>query len=524
MKKNTNLLLVVVLSFAWLGINYAQSVVMNEIYSRGVVDNPDWIEIYNGTSSSVDLTGYKIYDSGGQAGTKPKKEFPAGTTIPAGGFYVIVTDDADASGFGLSSAGETVWLENASSTVIDEVAFTAMDLTQSYGRIPDGGSWQLLNTITRGVSNLSGIDFSAKLNEIYSRGTVDAPDWIEIYNSSSAQIDISGYKIYDSGGQAGTKPKKEFAAGTTIPANGYSVIVTDDTSASGFGLSSGGETVWFENAQGVLLDSIAFTAMDVTQSYGRYPDGSANLALLDSITRGSSNYFIVPSHVKMNEIYSRGTTDAPDWIEIHNSAIFNMDLSGYKIYDSGGNAGTKPKKEFPSGATIPANGFYVIVTDDADASGFGLSSAGEEVWFEDPTGVVVDNVVFTAMETTQSYSRIPDGSGDWQLVNTITRGESNNPSGVEDESLNVTNFELSQNYPNPFNPSTLIKFSIPEQSHVKLTIYNVLGNEVKTLMNGFKKAGNYVVEFNAGGLSSGVYFYTLYAGKFVETKKLNLIK
>ncbi|HRI46168.1 MAG TPA: lamin tail domain-containing protein [Ignavibacteriaceae bacterium] len=524
MKRRTNLLLIAILSFAWLGVNYAQSVVMNEIYSRGTVDAPDWIEIYNGTSASVDLTGYKIYDSGGQAGTKPKKEFPSGTTLPAGGFYVIVTDDADASGFGLSSGGETVWFENASGTVIDEVAFAAMDVTQSYGRIPDGGAWQLLNNITRGTSNLSWVDFSAKMNEIYSRGTVDAPDWIEIYNSSSNQLDISGYKIYDNGGQAGTKPKKEFASGTIIPANGFFVIVVDDGDASGFGLSSGGETVWLENTQGIILDSIAFPALEVTQSFGRYADGTANWMILDSITRGSANVVVVNSHVKMNEIYSRGTVDAPDWIEIHNSAIFQMDLSGYKIYDSGGQTGAKPKKEFPSGATIPANGFYVIVTDDADASGFGLSSGGEEVWFEDPTGVVVDNVVFAAMDVTQSYSRIPDGSGDWQLANTITRGETNNPSSVGDDNINISNFELSQNYPNPFNPSTLISFTIPEQSHVKLAIFDVLGNEVKTLMNGYKKAGNYVVEFNAGGLSSGVYFYTLTAGNFVETKKLNLLK
>jgi hypothetical protein len=245
------------------------------------------------------------------------------------------------------------------------------------------------------------------------------------------------------------------------------------------------------------------------------------LVLILTFTLLGINY---AQSVLMNETFSRGTAVAPDWIEIHNSAIFTMDLTGYKIYDSGGNAGTKPKKEFPSGASIPANGFYVIVTDDGSASAFGLSSGGEEVWFEDPTGVVVDNVVFTAMDTSQSYSRVPDGSGDWGLVNTITRGASNNPSSIGDDNLNTNNFELSQNYPNPFNPTTLINFSIPEQTNVKLAIYDVLGNEVKILMNGFKKAGNYVVEFNASGLSSGVYFYTLTAGNLVETKKLNLLK
>jgi hypothetical protein len=100
--------------------------------------NPDWIEIYNVGNQDVDLTGWKIYDNGGQAGTKPKKEFPAGEIIPANGFYVIITDDTTASGFGLSSNGETVWLENPDGTVADELTFPALDVSQSYGRKPDG--------------------------------------------------------------------------------------------------------------------------------------------------------------------------------------------------------------------------------------------------------------------------------------------------------------------------------------------------------------------------------------------------
>lgn len=129
-------------------------IVMNEIYSRGTTSDPDWIEIYNPSSSPIDISGYLIYDTGGQTGAKPKKQFPAGTIVPANGFFVIVVDDTDASGFGLSSTGEEVWLENAGGTVIDYINFPAMSTTQSYGRYPDGSNnWQLLNTITRGSAN-----------------------------------------------------------------------------------------------------------------------------------------------------------------------------------------------------------------------------------------------------------------------------------------------------------------------------------------------------------------------------------
>ncbi len=129
---------------------------MNEIYSRGVTDNPDWIEIYNQSSKSVDISGYKIYDVGGQGGTKPKLEIPANTVVPSKGYYVIVTDIPTATnpaGFGLSSGGEEVWLEDKSDTIIDHVAFIAMETTQSYSRVPDGGSWVLTNNITRGSAN-----------------------------------------------------------------------------------------------------------------------------------------------------------------------------------------------------------------------------------------------------------------------------------------------------------------------------------------------------------------------------------
>jgi hypothetical protein len=85
-------------------------------------------------------------------------------------------------------------------------------------------------------------------------------------------------------------------------------------------------------------------------------------------------------------------------------------------------------------------------------------------------------------------------------------------------------FELSQNYPNPFNPSTKIKYQIATSNPVSLKIYDVLGNEVATLINENKSAGNYEVTFDAGNLSSGTYFYKLQTGSFVETKKLLLLK
>jgi hypothetical protein len=95
---------------------------------------------------------------------------------------------------------------------------------------------------------------------------------------------------------------------------------------------------------------------------------------------------------------------------------------------------------------------------------------------------------------------------------------------VDDDNSTVKDFYLEQNYPNPFNPSTVISYQLPVSSDVTLKVYDVLGNEVAILIDEYKPAGNYEVEFDAVGLTSGIYFYKLQVGSFVETKKMILMK
>jgi hypothetical protein len=95
---------------------------------------------------------------------------------------------------------------------------------------------------------------------------------------------------------------------------------------------------------------------------------------------------------------------------------------------------------------------------------------------------------------------------------------------VEQESINELNFSLHQNFPNPFNPITKIKYSVPQTTLVQIRIFDVLGNEIETLVNEEKQTGIYAITWYAEGLPSGVYFYQLRAGDFVETKKMILLK
>jgi hypothetical protein len=112
------------------------------------------------------------------------------------------------------------------------------------------------------------------------------------------------------------------------------------------------------------------------------------------------------------------------------------------------------------------------------------------------------------------------------IANTVTKPAT--ATAVENVGIAPQAFALFQNYPNPFNPSTRIQYNLEKAGMVSLKVYNVLGREVATLVNGHQEAGSYTVPFgiNTGtfGLSSGVYFYRLEAGSFVSTKKLILVK
>ncbi len=99
-----------------------------------------------------------------------------------------------------------------------------------------------------------------------------------------------------------------------------------------------------------------------------------------------------------------------------------------------------------------------------------------------------------------------------------------NPVGITNNQTIPESFSLKQNYPNPFNPSTTIEFSIPKNEFVTVKVYDALGKQVGILADEYKIAGNYKVNYDASNLASGMYFYTITAGSYTETKKMTLVK
>ncbi len=132
-----------------------------------------------------------------------------------------------------------------------------------------------------------------------------------------------------------------------------------------------------------------------------------------------------------------------------------------------------------------------------------------------PDGTVIQRVVLAGGITTGPALT----NQTWMYIDTVdVSGISEIPNAIPE------NYSLSQNYPNPFNPTTKIEYRIPERSNVELKVYDVLGNEVASLVNEEQSAGNYRADFIGTDLTSGIYFYKLQAGTFVETKKMILLK
>jgi hypothetical protein len=167
--------------------------------------------------------------------------------------------------------------------------------------------------------------------------------------------------------------------------------------------------------------------------------------------------------------------------------------------------------------------------------------------FSQPANVILTDTTFSTTDLIQAANSISagpnvtiTGSGNLTLeapsiiltntVFTLGGGQlllvSNNPAvGIKNEKhITPDEYILDQNYPNPFNPATSINYYVPKESHISLVVYDVLGKEVKVLVNGEETAGYHRIEFDASELPSGIYFYRLQAGTFMAVKKMILLK
>lgn len=276
----------------------------------------DWLELHNFGTAPIDVSGFHVTD----ALTSPTKfMIPPTTVIPAGGFLVIWCDDQPTQGayhapFKLGNSGSEhlgLYHNEANGRVlIDTLELPTTPTDLSFGRYPDGtGPTQIFDIPTPGAPNNPEIGGGGEprtpprlfVNEFLASNQASErdeagqlEDWVEIYNDEDVEVDLTGIHLTD---DLANPTKWVFPDGTKIAAKGFLLIWADEDPLDGplhaaFKLSKGGEAVGIfddDANQNQLIDSITFGAQADDVSWGRLPDGSANLQALPGRTPGATN-------------------------------------------------------------------------------------------------------------------------------------------------------------------------------------------------------------------------------------------
>ncbi len=173
--------------------------------------------------------------------------------------------------------------------------------------------------------------------------------------------------------------------------------------------------------------------------------------------------------------------------------------------------------------TLWGNGGYVLYPNNRVAPFLNRTTDGGNTWFFQ---IPDTSIHYIGSGFVRFYDKLRgwayDGSSG---IHTITGGDTIWYTGIQKINNKIPKvFRLFQNYPNPFNPVTIINYELKIKSNVKIIVYDITGKEVITLVNQIQNAGVYQVDFSDSNLSSGVYFYRIQAGEFVQSKKMVLIK
>ena len=428
----------------------ADAVALSEIMisNKGSVpDNlggyPDYIELHNGSSEKADISGYGLSDSLLEGA---KYVFPAGTVLEPGAYVVVwcggeAEDDMHAP-FKLS-AGEEAVLFDASGRPLDTAVLNSVDSGMVLRR--EGDTWTQAKPCPGYPKTEEGMaeyekslketeDIGLYINEFMASNATTIcdsfgsySDWIELYNSTDTDMDISGFGISDNLSQP---MKYRFPDGTKIAARGYLVVFCSGNEGmqngelhAPFGLRSYGEDVVIANRAGRIIDSYSFKNQETDVSMARIPDGTGELQSNSQPSPGYPNTgagysaFDAANRLPLGGVYisefggSTGSV-ASDWVELHNSTGSAVSLAGYGLSN---NPKNPAKWVFPDISIEPGEYLLLYATGSADKAqkknlklNFNISSTGETLFFFDPNGKLIDKLSAGRMRSGQSYGR--DGS------------------------------------------------------------------------------------------------------------------
>ncbi len=255
--------------------------------------------------------------------------------------------------------------------------------------------------------------------------------------------------------------------------------------------------------------------------YGVYIGGNVIIVAIgqDEGNRYEGNTIVgnVYGGVKIDRL----TDFSPERIVVRDNKLYTNGITNLFV-DTSANIGIKPpyNLQYNSGLITGKHSMKGAIIDIYSAK---RSELAPSAYFRIGT-TQTDSLGNFSYYTNQNIESIAVTATEYVWGNTSNFARLDIVTDVEDKLNEPIDFSLKQNYPNPFNPSTRISFSIPNEEFVSLKVFNSLGEEVKELVNETRSAGNYIVDFNASNLTSGVYFYKLKTNSFTEVKKMILIR
>ncbi len=423
---------------------------------------PEWIELYNPTPNIINLADLSLSANA----SRPRQwVFPAGVSIPAGGWRVVLCDPSQPAstnavsglntGFGLTADGGAVILFDTLANgggQLDQIAYGVQAPGFSVGRTPSGSTNWVLNVPTPGGLNLAaalGNPSQLRINE-WMADPAAGGDWFEIYNPNAQPVNLSGLYLTDDLSTPVSRRKFKIAPLSFIGAGlyGYTRFWADNGATSGpdhcpFALKASGETLGLYQEDDTRIDALAIGAQLVGVSEGRLPDGAAKIVrFAESATPAEANYLPL-TNIVINEVLSLASTNPPteQAIELFNVSGTAVDLSGWFLSNLKHDL---KKYRIPDGTTIAAGGFKVfyegqINFDPLDPAGMKLDAVkGDNVYLSetDSSGNLTGyraSVTFGAAQPGVSFGRYTNSVGhvDFTALEHSTFGV-DHPARVED--------------------------------------------------------------------------------------------
>jgi|WetSurMetagenome_2_1015567.scaffolds.fasta_scaffold21154_1 hypothetical protein len=502
-------------------------------------ETDDWIEFYNNASREIDLSGLFLSDN---FNLPTKWSFPEGTTIPAHGYRIVWADqDTGQVGlhalFALSASGERIVLSNTDLSILDSVTFGAQPTNRSMARVPNGTGPFVQGMPTFGLPNETTTTINVSVGggwQMISNPVATASDSLrEIFPSASHDYAFSfapaaGYmQSWRLAGGTGYWTK--FPTSTIQPISG--TIVRGDTVQVGVGwnmigsISSPVDTAAILSIPPGIRSSVFFA----------YALGYAPAALINP----GSAYWVKAASAGSLVLHTTAAPGEPPRTAAPAGWSMSLDrLMEIRVSDATG-AGQSLYLGTEQDAAFPVSLFELPPSAPAGALDVRFAS-GRMVEVPAPGTAPLYHILVAAASYPVTVGwNVRNGDSGFRLragetVDRVLTGEGTIVIGndaVKDLFLRrrgadvPDRYALEQNYPNPFNPITVIRYQLPERTHVTLKVFDLLGREVATLLDESQEAGCRSVTFDAaGGFASGVYLYRLVAGGFVETRKLMLLK